>query len=87
MYTALQLEHLRKTRGQYPPSLAALGDDPLFIDPFSGKPFIYRPEGVAYTLYSVGPNQKDDGGLAFPEGRMSPDRPGDLPLQPTFGMR
>jgi hypothetical protein len=31
-------------------------------DPFSGKPFVYRPEGNSFVLYSLGPDSKDDGG-------------------------
>lgn len=84
IYTALRLEHHRKTRGQYPPSLDALGRDPLFTDPFSGQPFIYRRSGTDFALYSVGPNGKDDGGESHPEGGMSPGHPGDLLLEPNF---
>jgi len=84
VYTALRLESHRKTRGQYPPSLDALGSDPLFTDPFSGQPFVYRRDGAGYTLYSVGPNGKDDGGESRPEGGMSPGHPGDLLLQPNL---
>lgn len=37
------------------------------IDPFSGKPLIYKPEGNGFTLYSAGENMKDDGGKAEPK--------------------
>ena len=32
------------------------------VDPFSGRPLLFRATADAYTIYSVGPNQKDDGG-------------------------
>jgi hypothetical protein len=32
------------------------------LDPFSGKPFGYRPAGDTFLLYSVGPNGTDEGG-------------------------
>ena len=34
----------------------------LAIDPFSGKPLIYRPAGTNWVLYSVGPDRVDNGG-------------------------
>jgi len=35
------------------------------VDPFLEAPLIYRVESDAVTLYSVGPNLRDDGGKAF----------------------
>lgn len=84
LYTALRLEAYRKKNGRYPPSLSTLGSDPLFTDPFSGKALVYRSSGNAYTLYSVGPNGEDDGGMPYREGRMRRDEKGDLLLQPMF---
>ncbi|HXG24844.1 MAG TPA: hypothetical protein VNJ09_09835, partial [Chthonomonadales bacterium] len=84
LYTALRLEAYRKKNGRYPPSLSTLGSDPLFTDPFSGKPLVYRSSGNAYTLYSVGPNGVDDGGMSYREGRMRRNEKGDLLLQPMF---
>src|SRR5258707_182427 len=45
---------------------------PLYLsrvpeDPFSGRPLIYRPQGLTGLLYSVGLDQVDDGGK--PAGR------------------
>ena len=34
----------------------------LRVDPFSGKDLVYRKTADGFTLYSVGGNQKDDGG-------------------------
>jgi len=31
-------------------------------DLFSGKDFVYRRDGEEFTLYSIGPDLKDDGG-------------------------
>lgn len=54
--------------GRYPASLAELG--PLLpqipADPWSGKPLLYRAEGDSYTLYSVGFDGIDNGGVATP---------------------
>jgi hypothetical protein len=34
----------------------------LPMDPFSGKPLVYRPTGTNWVLYSLGPDRVDDGG-------------------------
>ena len=34
----------------------------LETDPFSGRPFIYHYDAAQFSLYSVGPNLRDDGG-------------------------
>jgi len=55
----------RAERGGYPDALASLVPqylDELPVDPFSGKAFHYRREGDGWLLYSVGPDQDDDGG-------------------------
>jgi hypothetical protein len=61
---AAAIEIHRRANGQYPESLESLR--PYFvrlpIDPFTGKPFIYRRQGADYILYSCGPDQKDNGG-------------------------
>ncbi len=49
-------------------------------DPFSEQPFIYRPHGKTFLLYSVGPDHKDDGGAVIPGGALVGD--GDLLLTP-----
>jgi hypothetical protein len=45
--------------------------DPKFlsvqpVDPFSGKPLVYRQEGNGFVLYSIGENMNDDGGKPEP---------------------
>jgi hypothetical protein len=66
--TAMALERCRLARGAFPESLDALA--PQFIakvphDVIGGQPLKYRrtPEG-SFVLYSVGWNEKDDGGVA-----------------------
>jgi hypothetical protein len=63
-------------RGAYPLSLEALRPElgEMIIDPFTGKPFVYRTHPKrGFQLYSVGENLTDDG------GRLSANRQqGDL---------
>ncbi len=60
--TALSLAIHHHKRGQYPASLAALPDAAQreAVDPYTGKPLIYRRTADGYLLYSVGPNGQDD---------------------------
>jgi hypothetical protein len=66
--TAMTLERCRLARGAYPESLDALA--PQFIakvphDVIGGQPLNYRREADGqFVLYSVGWNEKDDGGVA-----------------------
>ncbi len=51
--------------GSYPASLAEI--DSAFLpkiplDPFTGQPLVYRPDGDGFLLYSLGENLADDGG-------------------------
>jgi hypothetical protein len=51
--------------GEYPDGLDALVPDILSelpVDPFTGKPLVYRREGKGFIVYSLGSNLKDDGG-------------------------
>lgn len=71
--TALALERYRLARGSYPATLDALA--PQFIpsvprDPIGGQPLHYRlADNGQFLLYSVGWNEKDDGGtLALTQG-------------------
>lgn len=59
------LELYRIDRGCYPAALRQL--TPSYLkdlpdDPFSGAPFIYSSTGAAWTMYSVGPDAKDNAG-------------------------
>jgi len=62
---ALALAAHRAEHGGYPATLNALA--PAYLatipnDPFTDKPFTYRPSAGGYLLYSVGPDLQDDGG-------------------------
>ena len=78
---ACALERYRREHGQYPELLNAL--QPQFIqklphDIINGQPLEYhRAETGQYVLYSVGWNERDDGGavgvLKFEEGNSVPE--------------
>jgi hypothetical protein len=57
---------LHKSRtGEYPDKLEVLVPGILKeipVDPFTGRPFVYRREGDGFIVYSFGSNEKDDGG-------------------------
>lgn len=58
----------RGDRRAFPEELKALHPaylQELPIDPFSGQRFIYRRTGEGFALYSVGENQRDDGGVHY----------------------
>lgn len=59
-----EYEQLWEARtGQYPNSFSELNWGDMVIDPFTGKPFIYRvDQRRGFQLYSVGVNLLDDGG-------------------------
>lgn len=50
-----------------------LPDKDLLVDPFSGKPFQLKHDGSWTVIYSVGPNQTDDGGYPFDDGQENDD--------------
>jgi len=71
--TAIALERHRLALGEYPETLDALA--PRFMaavphDVIGGQPLKYRREaGGRFTLYSIGWNEKDDGGvMVFTKG-------------------
>jgi hypothetical protein len=70
------LEACKRERGAYPASLAELVPDympDVPQDPWTGKPLVYRLTPERYTLYAVGPNGVDDGGVTEGGGSMEPD--------------
>jgi hypothetical protein len=72
---AIRLHKLRT--GKYPASLEALQLGEMIIDPFSGKPFVYKTDPrFGFLLYSVSCNGVDDGGATTYQG--FPDVRGDL---------
>jgi len=59
--TGLALLRNKADRGVLPQTLA--GFEPADVrDPFSGEPLIYRPGEEDFVLYSIGPDEKDNGG-------------------------
>ncbi len=63
--TGLACKIYRKKTGRYPEKLETLVPDILPevpIDPFTGKPLVYKIENGELLVYSLGTNQKDDGG-------------------------
>jgi len=55
----------RSKAGQYPENLETLVPDILPevpLDPFTGKPLVFRIKDGELLIYSLGSNQKDDGG-------------------------
>ncbi len=63
------LERYRIANGSYPNSLEALGPkflDSLPHDIMTGEPLKYRRTDSSFVLYSIGWNEKDDGGMTPP---------------------
>ena len=75
--TAIALEHFRLAHGEFPESLDALA--PQFVaqvphDVIGGQPLKYRRTSDGqFVLYSIGWNEKDDGGVTvIPKGGSVP---------------
>ena len=64
----LALLRYKQAHGTWPQSLDALGRKNV-TDPFTGQPLHYRAEGEGFLVYSVGDDQKDNGGIAEPVER------------------
>jgi hypothetical protein len=63
--TGLACRLYKSRTGRYPDNLGALVPGILKevpIDPFTGKTLVYRREGEGFIVYSLGTNEKDDGG-------------------------
>jgi hypothetical protein len=75
---ACALERYRLAKGEYPPTLDTLV--PAFIeklppDIIGGQPMHYqRTEDGKFRLYSVGWNEKDDGGQSGQDAKGAEDR-------------
>ncbi len=67
--TLLALQAFHAAHGQYPPDLAALSPEfipAIPLDPFDGRPLRYLPPAPGHpapTLYSIGADARDDGGV------------------------
>jgi hypothetical protein len=63
--TGLACRLYMKNTGRFPENLEALVPEYLAaapIDPFTGRPLVYRLSADGILIYSLGSNQKDDGG-------------------------
>jgi hypothetical protein len=87
---ALGVERYRRSHGALPDDLAAV-DVPANanLDPFSGKPFRYARDDGGYTIYSLGQNFSEDGGVLTgdPAKGQRPDRvpPRDIGIRVFLG--
>jgi len=73
----------RAEHGMLPERLQQLTPNELQelpVDPFSGRPFTYRPDGEMFVLYSFGADGNDDGGKPTAKDDLHGD--GDLVLDP-----
>ena len=78
--TAIALKRFHLRNGRHPAALSEIVPQFLtaeLIDPWSGKPFHYRPNADGtFTLYSVGEDGRDDGG--DPTSAKSTNAPPDM---------
>ncbi|MCI0499007.1 MAG: hypothetical protein L0Y36_04925 [Planctomycetales bacterium] len=69
----LAILQYQKQNGTFPETLDALVENGLLnnvpIDPFSDNPLVYKKMDNGFTLYSVGQNFVDDGGLQGKDSR------------------
>ncbi|MEO1999423.1 MAG: hypothetical protein ABGZ17_29610 [Planctomycetaceae bacterium] len=83
---AIALAGYRTQHGTYPESLKRLAPDMLKqipTDLFAGKPLNYRRTSDGYLLYSIGPNEQDDGGRYYNDDPRGDDSRVRMPLPPV----
>jgi len=82
----IAIERYRRTHNAVPASLddVLTGDD-RSIDPFTGKPLIYTQTESGYVVYSVGRNERNDGGEFSPD--LSRGRLRSTASAPDVGVR
>jgi hypothetical protein len=64
-HIAVAVERFRRDQNRLPAALSELVPPYLNevpADPFTGRPLLFQSTANSYTIYSVGPDQKDDGG-------------------------
>ena len=74
---AVAIHQYRDKKGRLPKRLEDLVPEFIEtapIDPYSGRPFVYRAKADDFILYSVGSDQDDDGGKHTNEFREPGDR-------------
>lgn len=73
----LAIRAFHQRTGRYPHTLDEIvrqNLQKLPLDPFSSKPLMYRPTPDGFLLYSIGPDLKDDQGVAkHPNGEAADD--------------
>jgi len=82
---AIALAGYRAQHGSYPESLKQLAPEMLKqipADLFAGKPLNYRRTPDGYLLYSIGPNEQDDGGRYYNDDPRGDDPRIRIPLPP-----
>jgi hypothetical protein len=71
--TILAILQYEKENGKYPVNLNEIVEqgylESMPIDPFSGKPFVYKNTEDDFILYSIGEDFKDDGGEVYRDDR------------------
>jgi len=73
----LALKLYKHQHGAYPEDLSALAPEILKavpVDPFTGKPLIYRRVGNGFIIYSVGKDLTDNGGIDRPGTATQPSK-------------
>jgi hypothetical protein len=64
MKILISLKRYQLEKGTWPDSLTQVfTENPAPTDPVSQKPFVYKKQTDSFTLYSIGPNGIDDGGI------------------------
>ncbi|MBP7053674.1 MAG: hypothetical protein KBE65_21910 [Phycisphaerae bacterium] len=85
LVTTMGLLRFHKDKGVWPASLEELADagyvQAVPLDPWSGKPLVYRPAGDSFILYGCGLDFDDDGGVRSKWG--SPPEGGDQVFWPV----
>lgn len=82
---AVALELWRAVEGTLPESLDILGSREVATDPFTGHPLKYMRIDGGYVIYSVGRDERDDGGKLDPEPKRGVPLANALP--PDIGVR
>jgi hypothetical protein len=76
--------------GRYPENLEALVPEILPeipVDPFTGKPLVYRIAEGQLLIYSLGSNQKDDGGRTSAMTKMVMEKDDDWTWRETIAAK
>ncbi len=74
--TGLAALRYRAKNGRLPEKLDALAPgfvNAVPVDPFNGKPLLYRKGADGFVIYAVGDNGRDDGGQTERQGGKGPD--------------